>query len=394
MKYMFLIYSPEDAWTPDEWTQCVVKSSGICHELAAKGEFIGASPLHPVATGSTVRVREGRKLITTGPFAETTEQLGGYYIIDVANLDEAIAIAGRLPPARKGTVEIRPLFPLEGVPSPKSREDLSAADPSLKTFMFLCYDDEEAWRQLGEQALKEGMQEAIGLAERIDAQGRFLSASPLRDSSTATSVRVRNEQRIVTDGPFAETREVMGGYYMILADSLDEAIKIAAEHPGARLGAVEVRQVFDVPPVPIPSPNEIMNTRDYSFSAKEIFAAFENGERLARWWGPAGFRNTFETFDFREGGEWKFVMHSPDGKDYPNHSRFGSISMNRIVIEHLSAPEFKLTTTLTELPGGLTRVVWRQAFESVSVRDQLAKFVAGANEQNFDRLGEELRKSS
>ncbi len=78
MKYMFLIYSPEDAWTPEEWTQCVVKSSGICHELAAKGQFIGASPLHPVATGSTVRVREGRKLITTGPFAETTEQLGGY----------------------------------------------------------------------------------------------------------------------------------------------------------------------------------------------------------------------------------------------------------------------------------------------------------------------------
>lgn len=117
MKYMFLIYSSEDAWTQDEWTQCTKDSSDICHELAGKGQFIAASPLHPIATATSVRVRDGKRQITDGPFAETTEQLGGYYIIDVDNLDEAIAIASRLPPAKKGTVEIRPVFELRDLPT-------------------------------------------------------------------------------------------------------------------------------------------------------------------------------------------------------------------------------------------------------------------------------------
>jgi hypothetical protein len=78
MKYMLLIYSSEDAWTKDEWNACVAESLGICKELSEKGQLISASPLHPVASGSTVRVRDGKQSITTGPFAETTEQLGGF----------------------------------------------------------------------------------------------------------------------------------------------------------------------------------------------------------------------------------------------------------------------------------------------------------------------------
>ncbi len=109
---MFLIYSAESAWTPEEWTRCTKDSSEICRELATKGQFIAASPLHPVTTATSVRVREGKPQITDGPFAETREQLGGYYIIDVDNLDDAIGIASRLPPAKKGTVEIRPIFEL------------------------------------------------------------------------------------------------------------------------------------------------------------------------------------------------------------------------------------------------------------------------------------------
>lgn len=392
MKYMLLIYSPETAWSPDEWLQCVVKSSGICHELAASQQFHGAAPLHPVATASTVRIRDGQSLITTGPFAETTEQLGGYYIVDVDNLDEAIAIAGRLPPARKGTVEIRPLFPLEGLPAEASITERLAVDPSLKQFMFLCYDDELAWQKLGEAALRSAMQEAVTLTEQLDAQGRYLSASPLRDSSTATSVRVRNDQRIVTDGPFAETREVLGGYYLILAHSMEEAISIASQHPGARLGAVEVRQVVDVPVIANRAANEIMNSRDLPFTPAQVFAAFSDGTRLARWWGPAGFRNTFQTFEFRDGGEWRFVMHGPNGIDYDNYSVFRSITPERIVLDHLCAPLFQMTITLSELPFGQTRIVWRGAFENAEVRDKIATFAIPANEQNLDRLTEELRR--
>lgn len=112
MKYMLLIYGAENGWTDQERRECMLESMAICDELAAQGKFVASSPLYPVSTASCVRVRDGRREITDGPFAETVEQLGGYYVIDVADLDEAIAIAGRLPPAKKGTVEIRPLFPL------------------------------------------------------------------------------------------------------------------------------------------------------------------------------------------------------------------------------------------------------------------------------------------
>jgi hypothetical protein len=117
MKYMLLVYCPENAWTQEEWTACTVESTTVCHELHEKKQFLDASPLHPVATATSVRIRDGKRLITDGPFAETSEQLGGYFLIDVDNLDEAIAVAGRLPAVRKGTVEIRPVYQLDGVPT-------------------------------------------------------------------------------------------------------------------------------------------------------------------------------------------------------------------------------------------------------------------------------------
>lgn len=117
MQYMFLIYSDENCWTEKEWNACVQESMTISQELAEQGKLVSASPLRPVSTATSLRIRDGKRQITDGPFAETVEQLGGYYIIDVDNLDEALAIASRLPPAKKGTVEIRPIFPL---PEPDS----------------------------------------------------------------------------------------------------------------------------------------------------------------------------------------------------------------------------------------------------------------------------------
>ncbi|MDQ8181697.1 YciI family protein [Pelagicoccus sp. SDUM812005] len=112
MKYMLLIYGTESSWTEQEREDCMLESMAICDELEAQGKWIASSPLHPVSSATSLRIRDGKRQITDGPFAETTEQLGGYYIIDVEDLDEAISIAERLPPAKKGTVEIRPIFPL------------------------------------------------------------------------------------------------------------------------------------------------------------------------------------------------------------------------------------------------------------------------------------------
>jgi hypothetical protein len=119
MKYILLIYSDENAWTESEREKCYGESTQLTQDLNANGQFLGASPLDSVATATSVRVRDGKKFVTDGPFAETREQLGGYFLIDVKNLDEAIAIAGRIPSARKGTVEIRPIMELSGLLSNK-----------------------------------------------------------------------------------------------------------------------------------------------------------------------------------------------------------------------------------------------------------------------------------
>ena len=116
MKYMLLIYMAEDAMTQSEREACYGESTRLAHDLKASGKYISASPLNPVATARSVRVREGKRLVTDGPFAETHEALGGYYLIDAKDLDDAIAVAARIPGARKGTVEIRPIHELTGLP--------------------------------------------------------------------------------------------------------------------------------------------------------------------------------------------------------------------------------------------------------------------------------------
>jgi hypothetical protein len=116
MKYMLLIYMDEGAMTADEREACYGESTRLAHDLKASGKYISASPLHPVATARSVRVREGKRLVTDGPFAETHEALGGYYLIDAKDLDDAIAVAARIPGARKGTVEIRPIYEIAGLP--------------------------------------------------------------------------------------------------------------------------------------------------------------------------------------------------------------------------------------------------------------------------------------
>jgi hypothetical protein len=117
MKYMLLVYMHEQAMDEAERASCYVESAKLCQDLAAKGQYLGASPLHPVATATSVRVRDGKPQVTDGPFAETREQLGGYYVVEAKDLDEAIAIAERIPPARKGTVEIRPIMEMAGLPT-------------------------------------------------------------------------------------------------------------------------------------------------------------------------------------------------------------------------------------------------------------------------------------
>jgi|SRR5579872_1529376 len=117
MKYMLLIYADEKAWTDAERQECYGQSTELAHALQAKGKYLGANPLQSVTTATSVQVRNNKRMVTDGPFAETREQLGGYYLIEAKNLDDAIEIAGQIPGAKKGTVEIRPLVELTGLPA-------------------------------------------------------------------------------------------------------------------------------------------------------------------------------------------------------------------------------------------------------------------------------------
>ena len=118
MKYMLLVYLAEDAMSDSEREHCYAESAQLAQDLNASGKYLAASPLHPVATATSVRVRNGKRLITDGPFAETREALGGYYLVDARDLDEAMSIAERIPGAKYGTIEIRPVLEIKGLPQP------------------------------------------------------------------------------------------------------------------------------------------------------------------------------------------------------------------------------------------------------------------------------------
>jgi hypothetical protein len=116
MKYMLLIYLDEKVLSEAERSQCYKESTQYAHELNANGQFLATAPLHPTSTATSVRTRDGKRLVTDGPFAETREQLGGFLMVDAKNLDEAISIASKIPAGKWGTVEIRPAIEVPGLP--------------------------------------------------------------------------------------------------------------------------------------------------------------------------------------------------------------------------------------------------------------------------------------
>jgi hypothetical protein len=117
MKYLLLIYMEENAMTEADRASCYVESTQLAHDLNAAGHYLSAAPLHPASTATSIRIRDGKRLVTDGPFAETREHLGGFFMIEARDLDEAIGIAARIPGARKGTVEIRPVLEMPGLPT-------------------------------------------------------------------------------------------------------------------------------------------------------------------------------------------------------------------------------------------------------------------------------------
>lgn len=136
-----------------------------------------------------------------------------------------------------------------------------------------------------------------------------------------------------------------------------------------------------------PAEQQIVSIREVDAVRERVFRAWSLPEHLATWWGPAGFTNTFDSFDFRVGGRWKFTMHGPDKGHYRNEVEFLGIDPpESIYWKRITPPFFHIRVTFDALPQGRTRVTFRMLFDDAKERDKLARYVIGKNEENLDRL--------
>ena len=167
---------------------------------------------------------------------------------------------------------------------------------------------------------------------------------------------------------------------------------VTSKEPGRPRASREGADAEPIPPAGAHPERELRTSRLLPFPREAVFAAWVDGARLARWWGPAGFRNAFEVFEPRPGGAWRFTMIGPDGTRYPNASRFVVLEPpGRIVVRHVSGHAFDLVVTLED-EGGATRLGWCQRFETAEAMERVRRIAEPANEENLDRLEAELRE--
>jgi hypothetical protein len=245
MRYLLTIYVDESARegaAPEELKRVMDEYSALSQEWLDKGLMLSGEGLDPSSTATTVRVRGGERLITDGPFAESKEQLGGYYVLDCGSIDEAIELAAKIPATRWGSVEVRPVMNYEemGAEAPVWRGESHA-----KKYVLTLWGDESAWEGWSPEQLQEEMGRWGEYDREATAAGVLMGGEGLEPSTTAKTVRVREGERIVSDGPFAETKEQLGGFYLLDCKDLDQAIEWAARVPVPDDEPVEIRPVMD-----------------------------------------------------------------------------------------------------------------------------------------------------
>ena len=203
-------------------------------ELASRGRLRRGAPLDLESAGARIRVRDGKALVTDGPFAESKEVLGGFWVVDVASREEAIEIARRCPHARHGIVEVhlvRDRYTYSGA---------SAGTPFLFAFrMEPGLTDPDGAK----------MAEMIAFGDGLAREGKLMETAPLAHDPPPARVEMRAGRALVTDGPFAEAKEAVGGYGLVRAADRAEAIELAKRYPHARWGPVEVREILFFDPV-------------------------------------------------------------------------------------------------------------------------------------------------
>jgi hypothetical protein len=216
--------------TPEEQGEAMDSLYVWLGELDASGaSLLHGSRLRPPEDATTIRIRDDRLVVTDGPFAETKEQIGGYGVVECGSLEEAVRLVGRHPHSVMGSTEVRAF--------PESAPAGSLPDPPLGTTRFLllvCTDP----------AVFDDMDSVDPWVADTDGRGIRVFGSELAPPDTARTVRMRGNRIIVTDGPFAETREQIAGVDLLDCADMDEVLQIAARHPMARGGTLEVRPLW------------------------------------------------------------------------------------------------------------------------------------------------------
>ncbi len=246
MRYLMFVCGDGEA-TPDK--TATMREAVPTWIEQARDVRLGGHALADPATAATVRVRDGKTLVTDGPFVETKEQVGGFDVIDCADLDEAIEIAAKHPVSWFHTIEVRPFadaWPFAEGPGPWADPvplDRSVPLGQRRYALLVCSDGIP-----GTDAEEESIvSECLAWRQAREDTGAQVFGHPLKHADTATTVRVRDGRTLVTDGPFVDTKEFIAGIDVVDCTSREEAIQFAAAHPLARFHMVEVRPFADDP---------------------------------------------------------------------------------------------------------------------------------------------------
>jgi hypothetical protein len=246
MKYVLLHSVPGSVLEAPLPREIDAELSAWVDEMTSRGVLLDGSRLRPAADATSVRVPDGKVVVTDGPFAETKEQIAGYDVVDCPDLDSAVAVASAHPTTRLGSIEVRAFE--DGMPDPEVPE--RPADGKLRYLMLVCADmrramQAEAAGEPVQPAADSEDEDPFGIDAWVDSVAdRRIYGWPLAFPNAAVTVRRVDDRVVTTDGPFAETKEQIAGYDLLECRDLDEALAAAQTHPVAGRGVIELRPLW------------------------------------------------------------------------------------------------------------------------------------------------------
>jgi hypothetical protein len=246
MRFVCLGYAEEKQWesmSKPQQEAMMEECFAYDDELRRNGHWLdGGGALQSTRTAKTLRRRQGKLLVTDGPFAETKEHLGGFGVLEARDMDQAVELMSKHPGVRIGPFEIRPIDEEIGEHVKSAADSLDSVKEGIKTVCLL-YGDENAWSAMSTSQRTARIEQCISYAERtLQQHGQSVGGAALQNSHTAKTLRAKGRKVVVTDGPFAETKEQLGGLAVFRFRDMETAVEAWSNHPCVAMGdTLEIR---------------------------------------------------------------------------------------------------------------------------------------------------------